>query len=596
MAAASSGPGFQSISRRILRQVTAVALLSMVVLGSLQAWLTYRNELARFEELVVALSETHVPLLTVSLWDIEPRAVELQVAQMSAYPEFARVSVYSMTGMHFVDRAPGHYGDNPDKVVSIPHPADPEQYLGELAISFDRSYLNRSMVGAVTMTLLQYGVFTALIILLLHRIIRRHLQEPLRAIADYSTQLRPERDNPPLVIPRQDRRHQDEIDLVTEGFDTLRDAIARFGRERDHAIQALQEERDSLDDRVRERTGYVQRVNDFLQLLSRLSADLIDLPAGSHRTAMESALEDLAHRVNAQRCGLASWSRQGPWNWVYLWTAPGAGTRGLPVPLPEPEDAGWSVGASGLPDNTLACVLTVADRKTTALVFEGDEMAQLEPLDQRLLQLAAEVLFKMMDRWEHLEELEASRRELFRLSRTDHLTGLANRRYFEEACLIEGRRAQRTGVPVSMLMLDVDFFKSFNDRYGHALGDECLIQLAKILGHCCRRAGELPARLGGEEFAVLLPEHDTDSALVVAEQTRGAIEDLNLTHKDSPEGRVTVSIGVATWQPAAEPPESFEQIFAEILAEADDRLYDAKRAGRNRVHPIAHRTVRDIRS
>lgn len=599
MAAAGSGRGFQSISQRILRQVTLVALIFMVLLGGLQAWLTYRNELARFDQLVAGLAETHVPLLTVALWDIEPRAVELQVAQMSAYPEFARVSVNSMTGMHFVDGKPGLYGGEQDKRVSIPHPSNPEWSLGELAISFDRSYLNRSMAGAVTITLLQYSFFTLLIILLLHRIVLRNLQAPLRAIANYSKQLRPERDNPPLVIPRQNHRHQDEIDLVTEGFDTLRGAIARFSRERDQAIQALQEERDNLDDRVRERTRYVQQVNDFLELLSRLSADLIGLPAGSHRRAMESALEDLAQRVSARRCGLASWSRKGPWHWVYLWSAPGGGSTGFPVPLPAPtsapEGAGWSVGVDGLPDNILACVLTVAGRKTTALVFEGDEMGQLERLDQRLLQLAAEVLFKMMDRWEHLEELETSRRELFRLSRTDHLTGLANRRYFEEARLIEGRRAQRSLAPVSLLMLDVDFFKSFNDRYGHAAGDECLVQLADILGYCCRRAGELPARLGGEEFAVLLPEHDADSALAMAERIRCAIEDLELTHEDSPETRVTMSIGVATWQPVTAPPESFEQVFDDLLAEADDRLYDAKRAGRNRVHPVADSTEKSAR-
>lgn len=581
------------LSRSILYRVMALAVVVAVVLGSAQAWLSYRSELERFDLLVQSLSSSHLPLLTVALWDIEPRAVEQQVDLIASQPEFARVAVSSLTGLEFSHSKPGRQYDEPDKQVLIPHPHDAELSLGTLAITFDRSYLNHSIWQAVARTALQNVVFILLICLLVYRVIVRQLEGPLKAIADYSQQLRPERDNPPLLISRPGRKHRDEIDLLVEGFDTLREAISRFGRERDQAIQALQDEKDSLDDRVRERTRYIQQVNDFLELLSRISAELLDRSVGSHRSAMEVALRELAQRSHAHHCGIARRLGQGPWCWEYVWRDPERGREALDVPLPEHLSTGWFVGTEGLPPETLACVVTSSDGRASGLVFTGIPVADLDALDHRLLQLTGEVLFKIVDRWEHLEALETSRRELFRLSRTDHLTGIANRRYFEEARLIEGRRAQRTGAPVSVLMIDVDLFKSFNDRYGHGAGDECLTRIADILGYCCRRAGELPARLGGEEFAVLLPEHDLDAALEAAERIRRAIEDLAIPHQNAPSGRVTVSLGAATWTPAAEPPDSLESVFDVLMAEADRQLYTAKDQGRNRVCPdLANPAVR----
>lgn len=587
MTADRSAKPLRPLSRSILYRVIALALTVALVLGSVQAWLSYRSELERFDLLVESLSSSHLPLLTVALWDIEPRAVEQQVDLIASQPEFARVGVRSLTGLEFIQSKPGRQYDVPDKRVLIPHPHDPEQSLGALTITFDRDYLNRSIWRASARTAGQNVVFILLICLLVYRVIVRQLQGPLKAVADYSQHLRPERDNPPLLIQRPGRRYRDEIDLLVEGFDTLRTAISRFGRERDQAIQALQDEKDSLDDKVRDRTLYIQQVNDFLELLSRISAELLDRTVGSHRSAMEAALPELAERTHAHHCGIARRVDRGPWSWEYVWRDPGAGRENLDVPLPAQVPAGWFVGTGGLPAETLACVFTSSDGRASALVFSGIPVADLEALDHRLLQLAGEVLFKIVDRWEHLEALETSRRELFRLSRTDHLTGLANRRYFEEARLIEGRRAQRTGAPVSVLMIDVDLFKSFNDRYGHGAGDECLTRIADILGYCCRRAGELPARLGGEEFAVLLPEHDQAAALEAGERIRSAIEDLGVPHLGSPVGHVTVSLGSATWVPGAEPPDSLESVFDELMAEADRQLYLAKDQGRNRVCPSA---------
>ena len=176
-------------------------------------------------------------------------------------------------------------------------------------------------------------------------------------------------------------------------------------------------------------------------------------------------------------------------------------------------------------------------------------------------------------------KLDDANRELKRLSAVDGLTGIANRRHFDEALVKEWRRAARHEHSLAALMLDVDYFKPFNDNYGHQVGDECLKAIARSTAELLKRPGDLAARFGGEEFVVLLPQTDLDGALRVAEEVRVAIEGLGISHRHSEAAKVvTVSIGAAVSTP--------EQggSGAEALVEAADRaLYEAKRLGRNRV-------------
>jgi diguanylate cyclase (GGDEF)-like protein len=179
---------------------------------------------------------------------------------------------------------------------------------------------------------------------------------------------------------------------------------------------------------------------------------------------------------------------------------------------------------------------------------------------------------------ERTTELREANKRLEELTRSDPLTGLANRRHFDELKEIEFRRAQRLDQPLSVLMCDVDFFKRYNDTYGHALGDHCLQAVAETLKSVFARAGELVARVGGEEFAVLLPGSDVDSARKAAERLRQAIATLAVTHASSPVApHITVSIGVAQFDP--ETTDRFDQ----LLQRADQALYRAKSQGRDRI-------------
>jgi diguanylate cyclase (GGDEF)-like protein len=176
-------------------------------------------------------------------------------------------------------------------------------------------------------------------------------------------------------------------------------------------------------------------------------------------------------------------------------------------------------------------------------------------------------------------KLAAGQAELRRLTTIDPLTGIANRRAFDQAIDTEWRRAARNRTSLSLLLLDVDCFKSFNDVYGHPAGDDCLRTIATVLTRTARRGGETIARCGGEEFAVLLPGIDRVDACALARKLCQSVRDLGIQHSASTvSGNVTISIGVATARPARE-----HAGPGRPVEEADQALYAAKAAGRDRV-------------
>ncbi|MEX3934467.1 diguanylate cyclase [Paraburkholderia phymatum] len=170
--------------------------------------------------------------------------------------------------------------------------------------------------------------------------------------------------------------------------------------------------------------------------------------------------------------------------------------------------------------------------------------------------------------------------ELQLLARTDGLTGLHNRRTLGEILDQEWRRARRTRSVFSLLFVDIDRFKAYNDTYGHQAGDDALAAVARCIGENIRRPVDSAARYGGEEFVVVLPDTPPAGASLIAERIRSAISDLAIEHAGSEYGRVTASIGAASWTP-----ERDDDVTAMIKA-ADEALYNAKATGRNKVAPV----------
>jgi diguanylate cyclase (GGDEF)-like protein/PAS domain S-box-containing protein len=168
--------------------------------------------------------------------------------------------------------------------------------------------------------------------------------------------------------------------------------------------------------------------------------------------------------------------------------------------------------------------------------------------------------------------------ELNELALMDSLSGLPNRRHFDVAMEREFKRAHRDNRALALAMIDLDFFKSYNDAYGHLGGDDCLRRVAGVIAEALRRPADQAARYGGEEFAVLLPDTDEEGAIVIAERMVAAVRALRLAHRENPVGHVTISCGVAVAWPRQD-----RATAHQLIGRADGALYDAKRSGRDRV-------------
>jgi diguanylate cyclase (GGDEF)-like protein/PAS domain S-box-containing protein len=179
---------------------------------------------------------------------------------------------------------------------------------------------------------------------------------------------------------------------------------------------------------------------------------------------------------------------------------------------------------------------------------------------------------------EDITERKIAEEQLKLIAFMDGLTGVANRRHFDNTLDLEWRRAMRSAKPLSLIIIDIDYFKNYNDLYGHLAGDSCLQKIAHTIKDSLRRAGNFVARYGGEEFMVILPDTHAEEACLFAESLQEKIENLNIEHKDSKVGKnVTVSLGVSTTVPKKYSTQD------ELISLADKALYKAKEGGRNRV-------------
>ncbi len=184
-------------------------------------------------------------------------------------------------------------------------------------------------------------------------------------------------------------------------------------------------------------------------------------------------------------------------------------------------------------------------------------------------------LLSAMNFFEYYKDVEE---HLSNLAIHDGLTGIYNRRYFDETLAREWKRTMREKAPLSLIMLDIDYFKKYNDTYGHQAGDECLRQVATTISGALRRPADMAARYGGEEFVVVLPNLKLEDSAKFGETIRAKIEALKMEHKQSDANPfITVSLGIASVVPSS------ISSYEELVGAADKALYSAKNKGRNRV-------------
>lgn len=249
-------------------------------------------------------------------------------------------------------------------------------------------------------------------------------------------------------------------------------------------------------------------------------------------------------------------------------------TSGTPVIIlssredPKDKSHAFEIGASDylvkLPDKIEMVARIRAYSKTYLLQLQRDAAyLEMKKLQEQLT--------------ESNKKLEESNAILQRLSTMDGLTGIANRRHFDSTLLTEWKMGMRQKTPLSLIMIDIDFFKKYNDGYGHQGGDDCLKAVAMALDEAVNRTGDFIARYGGEEFVVILPSTDSKGASVIAEQLRANVEAKHIAHAySSVADHVSISLGIATMKPDS------SATLESLIAKADGALYKAKEAGRNR--------------
>ena len=247
-------------------------------------------------------------------------------------------------------------------------------------------------------------------------------------------------------------------------------------------------------------------------------------------------------------------------------------------------DVALKIRALEKPEDWTAIIFLTSMAKDEDLargIEVGGDDYLMKPISEVVLKAKVRAMQRLVEMQRSLvkvtQKLNEANIKLQKLSATDGLTGISNRRMYDELALKEWRRCERMKKPLALVMIDVDHFKLFNDKYGHQTGDECLKKVASQVGLAAPRATDLAARYGGEEFVLVLGETDTDGAKWIANRLRQQVSELNIPHYATESRHVTISCGVAAVVP------DDKVTLEELLKSADHALYQAKKTGRNQV-------------
>lgn len=622
------GNHHRSLGTRLVLATLGFCFVFTVLTVAVRTWSAWQDALRDMERELTLVEQVYRETLSKAIWEMDRDSLHAHVESAAQVVSVGRVALTlnSISGSpEIIENADSGWKASslaPVRRLHLtyePYPGGSES-VGELLLEGDERALwarLRDEASAIVMTqLLQSLLLAGLIMLLFDRSVTVHVQH----IARHLSQITPETLDTTLRLDRS-RRTQDELTLLETGVNQLQTKLA------DHLAQLRRYEnelaghRDRLAELVQARTAELESLTEAQQLVLRLSNQLIHAPYEHFDETQRDCLREVARWLGASRALWLMPETRGATCRVFLeWRCVSDGTEAQ-HPYPTPSAVPLPVALEHQPllmisgPAELHSILSNADIKTfeslgmgacalARLKSDSDDFGfllfgktpgggQWRDEDRALLAMTSQILLQsarnkaqLLDIVDAREALQRANNRLEDLSRHDPLTGLYNRRHFDEMQQTEFRRAHRNDLPLSLLICDIDFFKEYNDRYGHPAGDQCLRAVADAMSGSITRSGDTLARIGGEEFAVLLPATPLTAALLVAERLRQAVAALAMPHAGSHAAPcVTISIGAAQIEPRH--PGGFETLFEQ----ADRALYRAKQAGRNRVEPRSEKEL-----
>lgn len=596
---------FRPLSQRVVAWALLYGALFTLLMTAVLVGINYVEARETAVRQLRFAANSYKKSLANSLWELDMPAVRLQVDALANFPSVGRVVIESSIGQTIeAGETQGNGKGRTDTVDDLSwqevlvSPERANAVVGRLRVYADHTaflkHLQTSTVRILTAELIKGFAFGLLMAWLIGRLVTRHLADMEAQVAS----LNPASLGNGITLQRNKQEHEDELDRLCAAFNQLhRDLAGHIEAQR--VLEAeLRQHRDHLSDMVADRTHSLERLRSFHSLIIRVLTRFINLPPAQANTAVDHGLSTFGEYFGAMRCLLLMRDEAGRgFRTVNHWTARHFQSQVSPVflkdtdlPPQAPESLLsrlWLSGTTSSAASPLSQALCNEAYTVVSVEIKGDAIGLLclvgraiapNDDDADLLELAAHVAANMLDHkmaqmslLATQQALEQANRELHELSRHDALTGLANRRHFDEVKHLEFRRAMRAMMPLSVLMCDIDQFKCYNDTYGHALGDRCLADVARGIGGLFSRAGDLVARLGGEEFVVLLPGINREHALAMGERMRQAVWNLAIPHVSSKVApRVTISVGVATLKHGE------HNDFDALLLDADRALYEAK--------------------
>ena len=600
------------LTRQLIWQLLLYTLLFGMLVSCLNAIRVWRNGQQEITAIPGTVSRLYLPLLTQSVWDVDIHALQLQLRLIAQIPGMQSVRLETGLGQSLHYTNPQAEATSSSETFRMQlQSSQGGEALGSLQLTVSRQYIYKAIWHEVGISMLESLLGFFCLSLLLWLMFNRKVVFPLRHMAKLVAGYSPGVTLPPLLPEHNDSLAENELGELATAFYRMSDSINHHLQERSRIETELANHRDQLARLIGDRTQELNQLLNFQQLIAETSTRFINIPLSDIDQATDMALSDIGRFMQVERCYLISFSEGWLVGSVREWCASGIQPTTHTLQGADMAQRGWAFqqlqGAGVLSLDNLEQLPAEAGLEHAELtahqvqslfmlridhqghpvgLFGCDMVSrtrQWQAKEQQQARLMGETLANTIIRRQQLlalsstqQQLHAANADLARMAFSDGLTGIANRRYFDEQLHLLYQQARHETQPLSVLQIDIDFFKQFNDTYGHLAGDQCLRQVAQCIRSKLRRTQELVARVGGEEFAVLLPDSDSEQARLLAEQIRQAIWQLAIAHRHSAAGnRVSISIGLATL--------SWHHSEHQLMRDADIALYKAKNQGRNQV-------------